>query len=643
MFKVETIGDCYVAVTGLPEPNKDHAVLMSRFAWEIKLKMHEACKKLEATLGPGTAELSLRIGLHSGPVTAGVLRGEKSRFQLFGDTMNTAARMESLSLPNSIQVSQTTASLLISIGKQHWLTPRDVMVEAKGKGTLQTYWLRPTKRYSSISGHSDNSPYGNNHASSLTALSISSNSESMPANRLFPKTETKSKRKNSSARRIVPGESILIAGERRENLIKWNVEVLIKSLQKVVAMRHQESSSVRRKRRKNDAFASSKCQSGTPIEELTDIIELPEFNSKNARQTAGLWKMDAIVEAQLLDYVTKIASMYRNNPFHNFEHASHVTMSASKLMNRIMVPEDVNYDQGAGDTQRKHIAKLAESVHTSTFGISSDALAQLAIVFSALIHDVDHTGLTNAQLVKEGADVAVVYNGQSVAEQNSVTLAWSLLLEPQYEKLFHTICPTQSECKRFRQLVVAAVLATDIIDSDLQKLRKNRWDKTFQGISSSSTANTIEDNTDVNRKATIVIEHLIQASDVAHTMQHWHIYCRWNEKLFQEKYRAFLSGHEEEEPSERWYENELGFFDHYVIPLAKKLKECGVFGVSSDEYLGFAIENRMEWEVKGQDVVAAVFKRAQDKYGFPVPFKEHLEDTEMTGYEHELLPKRSMF
>jgi class 3 adenylate cyclase len=143
VFKIETIGDCYVAVCGLPQPRKNHAVAMVRFASDIRSSMNSLTKELELTLGPGTGDLLLRCGLHSGAVTAGVLRSANSRFQLFGDTVNTSARMESNGTPNRIHISQTTADLLIKAGKGQWLTKRDELIEAKGKGKMQTYWVEP--------------------------------------------------------------------------------------------------------------------------------------------------------------------------------------------------------------------------------------------------------------------------------------------------------------------------------------------------------------------------------------------------------------------------------------------------------------------------------------------------------------------
>ena len=207
--------------------------------------------------------------------------------------------------------------------------------------------------------------------------------------------------------------------------------------------------------------------------------------------------------------------------------------------------------------------------------------------------------MPNTILVQEKTNVATLYNCRSVAEQNSVDLAWGLFMQDDYADLRMTICPTKEDFHRFRQLVVNQTLATDIMDKDLKNLRNQRWEKAFH-----PTEELQEDRTTVrNRKATIVLEHLIQASDVAHTMQHWHIYRKWNECLFNEMTTAFLEGRSYQDPAEFWYKGELGFFDYYIIPLAKKLKECGVFGVSSDEYLAYALKNRDEWAARGQALV----------------------------------------
>jgi class 3 adenylate cyclase len=137
------IGDCYLAVVGLPTPQKYHASIMAKFASDCRSKLNILVTELELTLGDGTSDLKLRIGLHSGPVTAGVLRGQKARFQLFGDTVNTAARMESNGIPNKIHVSEATANELIATNKAAWLIKREDMITAKGKGQMVTYWVEP--------------------------------------------------------------------------------------------------------------------------------------------------------------------------------------------------------------------------------------------------------------------------------------------------------------------------------------------------------------------------------------------------------------------------------------------------------------------------------------------------------------------
>ena len=156
------------------------------------------------------------------------------------------------------------------------------------------------------------------------------------------------------------------------------------------------------------------------------------------------------------------------------------------------------------------------------------------------------------------------------------------------------------------------------MDKSLGAARKARWEKAFNSNSNDLSGSGYIENDEtcgdkedpshaaqcgVNRKATIVLEHLIQASDVSHTMQHWHVYLKWNERLFCEVYKSYLAGRIEQDPSEGWYKGEIGFFDFYIIPLAKKLETCGVFGVSSMEYLGYAEGNRREWERKGEAIV----------------------------------------
>jgi class 3 adenylate cyclase len=565
VFKVETVGDCYVAVTGLPEARNDHAVVMARFAREIMNKMDSITKVLELTLGPGTGDLKLRIGMHSGPVTGGVLRGERSRFQLFGDTMNTTARIESTGARGCIHLSSETAELLKQAGKQSWLRKRDECIVAKGKGSMQTYWLsnsRDNRDDNTISAESDRKSISSGHDNGVDIDDLI----------IFNDCN---------------GQLVTVS-HQTTRLINWNVEQLLGILRAIIARR---SSSNKTAIGKDMVFD---CGVTAPIDEVQEIITLPEFDMAANQESVNAADVviPAVVIDQLKAYVTWVASMYKDNPFHNFDHASHVVMSVIKLMSRIVAPTD------------HHINDNAATLHDHTYGITSDPLTQFACVFSALIHDVDHTGVPNTTLISEQTSIAAKYNNRSVAEQNSLDLAWDELMdETKYNELRNTLFTEKSELIRFRKLVVNGVMATDIADKDLKTLRNNRWDKAFKVDNAVKVLSKQEQRDAINRKATIVMDHLIQASDVSHTMQHWHVFRKWNQALFEEMYEAYRTGRAATNPADFWYQGEIGFFDYYIIPLAKKLKDCGVFGVSSDEYLNYAMKNREEWEARGQEVV----------------------------------------
>jgi 3'5'-cyclic nucleotide phosphodiesterase len=353
----------------------------------------------------------------------------------------------------------------------------------------------------------------------------------------------------------------------------------------------------------------------TCLDEVKETITIADYTNSTEEELLIDENENNIVSEQTLDdlrcYVKLIATMYRDNPFHNFEHACHVTMSVDKLLKRIISGDFIDDQNDPNDLLNEPSDRnRAIRVHNYTHGLCSDHVASFAIVFSALIHDVDHRGCSNMQLIQEEASLGIKYRSKSVAEQNSIDISWNLLMDGRFEALRHAIFGNQCELLRFRQFIVNAVLATDIFDKELNDLRKQRWVRAF------SDDATTHDSDHSNRKATIVIEHIIQASDVSHTMQHWQVYRKWNKSLFHEMSLAYHQGRMKVDPATFWYQGELGFFDNYVIPLANKLKECNVFGVSSDEYLNYAINNRAEWDSRGQDIVAEMtqeFRRALDE------------------------------
>jgi len=499
--------------------------------------------------------------------------------------MNTASRLESTGLPGRIHISRDTAEKLVAAGKEKWVNAREDIVFAKGKGNLTTFWLK-IQQESCASG----SVRTSRSAESRQDAGVSKEAlDKKKALVLGPAVDSDDKPSPVGDSKLTAIDEL---SKKNQRLIHWNVDILVKILRQIVARRQSLG---KQGKRHVKPIKTTTGKGNNLIAEVKDVLALPQFDAKTFKNHVDPNTVvipDSVV-SQLTDLIARIAALYRNNPFHSFEHASHVTMSVCKLLSRIVNPNEVHAGEGATNDQ------LAANLHDHTFGITSDPLTQFACIVSALIHDADHPGVPNSTLVKEEDPLAAKYDNKSVAEQNSVDLAWNIIMSEEYRELQDCIYGTKDELERFRSIVVNVVMATDIMDKDLGAQRKARWETAF----SEDAEEEAKTHTAVNRKATIVLEHLMQASDVSHTMQHWVVYRKWNEKLFFEMYRAYVDGRSERDPSEGWYKGELGFYDYYIIPLAKKLETCGVFGVSSHEYLSYAQANRREWEAKGEQLV----------------------------------------
>jgi class 3 adenylate cyclase len=128
--RIKTIGDAYLGVSGMPDSDENHAINITRAAMEV-------IEYLNRRNARAKFKWQIRIGIHSGKVVAGIVGTKKYIYDVFGDTINIAARMETHSEPMKINISSATHQL---IGEKFKFTKRD-LAEVKGKGSLQMYFV----------------------------------------------------------------------------------------------------------------------------------------------------------------------------------------------------------------------------------------------------------------------------------------------------------------------------------------------------------------------------------------------------------------------------------------------------------------------------------------------------------------------
>lgn len=288
--------------------------------------------------------------------------------------MNVASRIESSGVAGRIHISQQTAECLQNCGKAHWLVKReDGSVVAKGKGDIQTYWIGKTIE------------------------------EAKPDS--FTNCDTASESAASNECSTQFAQQLCDATGREDRLVDWNVTVFLDILKHIVSRRNafSKARSLAGVNRKfelpgNDPEILMKMSMNgyQPITGVREIIALPEFNGavETMKEDVQSTEIPTDVIAELRRYISTIAGLYRSNPFHNFDHASHVTMSVIKLLSRIKAPTDLDNVEGSESSVELDATRHSH-LHDHTYGITSDPLTQFACAFAALVHDVDHEGMFN--------------------------------------------------------------------------------------------------------------------------------------------------------------------------------------------------------------------------------------------------------
>uniref|UniRef100_A0A7R9WN34 PDEase domain-containing protein n=1 Tax=Pseudictyota dubia TaxID=2749911 RepID=A0A7R9WN34_9STRA len=381
-----------------------------------------------------------------------------------------------------------------------------------------------------------------------------------------------------------------------------------------------------------------------------------------------------------------------------------------------------------------------------TFDIATDPLTKFAIVYAALVHDVDHQGVPNRQLVAEGDDLALLYNDKSVAEQHSLKVAFQTLMQPRFATFRHELIPTSNDQFTFRTLVIELVLCTDIASPERMQLAKSKWVEAFGELPKDDTADgvatvtasrpsvvsamggwrgtsqkrasigvpgyapsfypsdgipqqgggggmggigggvggggginahhasqgrvvsghqpglqggeclgirralhlngstiefyaapgdpggTAQDGSPASvapwaasllaekrLRSSVVLELLMNAADVAHTLQGWDNFLKWNRKLYEELFHAYhVIGRVqrgEADPAVDWYRNQLCFYDIYILPLARKLRRCGAFGRGGGrQIVRNAKAIRRRWEFEGADATERMIREVRERW-----------------------------
>ncbi|KAL3929416.1 MAG: hypothetical protein SGBAC_012222 [Bacillariaceae sp.] len=422
LYKVETVGDAYMCASGLINPDEYHAEKMANFA----LAVLECAKQVKSPVDG--SPIQLRIGIHTGSCTSGVVGTLAPHYCLFGDMVNTASRHESTGMAGKIQCS--SVHFAKCDGRQYNFRARG-LVDMKGKGEHYTYWLD--------SATEENAAVNEEGLKSLSSLVVK---------KLGTKSWKKRRYFGRGNERVptTPNERVVLSSEalvQRQNAILFSESsLLLDESERIGRMKDDEPFG-----EGNVAYAVIDYETRKKSWENLDCNEI----SSQSKMESTIFEimmhsLDSCIQKSekrlqmtqelLRGFVSSIANTYMSKP--EGLKLRNITETLLRC-NSLWESRDLN--------------------ETSPYALGTKPWDHFVLLFSAFIHQVKHTGSTNATLESKQHLIAQMYEGMSSCQQRrSVDFAFALL-EDEFEELYDEF---NFGCPNFRSLVRKTVLSTDL-------------------------------------------------------------------------------------------------------------------------------------------------------------------------------------
>lgn len=291
-------------------------------------------------------------------------------------------------------------------------------------------------------------------------------------------------------------------------------------------------------------------------------------------------KVTPAVISSLEYYVKTLMDLHNDVYYHNRNHTFHVFNNANKILDLILKYQNNNLN-------------------------GKDPMLGFDLIFSSLIHDIRHPGISNQQFSIQYPELSADYNNISPIEKNSLILSFSNLQEPEMKPLREILFGEElssnyiSDYQRFYQIVSKLVLNTDIFNPDKKIARGNRLEEAYG-------ENTVGND---ELKTLVFLEYLLLVSDVGGAMQNWERFKITGNNVFFESKAAFESGKSKYDPQLDWLDSQTKFLENHCLDLVKKLARIGVPQPICDMLSDNVHHNLNQWSQKGEkELESAVLK-----------------------------------